>query len=39
MSRKNPLNDGVENAREQQNLKAGKTKMPMGAKKPRNTSK
>ena len=34
MSKKNSLNDGVENARAQQNLKEGKTRMPRGAKKP-----
>lgn len=39
MSNKNPLNDKIENARDQQNLKAGKSRMPMGTKKPKKTAK
>lgn len=39
MSNKNPLNDGVKNAKEKQNLQAAKTRIPQGAKKPKNTSK
>ena len=37
-SKTNPLNDGVKNANEQQNLSA-KTNMPAGAKKPKMTPK
>lgn len=39
MSKKNPLNDGVKNAKEKQNLQKAKTRMPEGVKKPKNTSK
>lgn len=37
-SKTNPINDGIKNAKVQQNLGA-KLNMPRGAKKPRNTPK
>lgn len=39
MSKTNPLNDGVKNAREKQDLKNARNNLPIGAKKPKNTSK
>lgn len=39
MSKKNPLNDGVKNAKEKQNLKDTEIRMPAGAKSTKNTSR